>query len=88
MYNLSTFVCHSRFRGHNVYKQVWLASVGAVLQRERETRKREHPYVMAVAKDGFTVGQVLRTISKNSLFIFVNLHSFAKFAIFTFHENL
>ena len=79
VYNLSTSVCRSRFRGHNVYKRVWSTSVGAILQHEREARKREHPYVVTVVKDGFTVGHVLRTISGNSHF-FVNLHSFAKFA--------
>ena len=46
-----------------VYKDVWAASVGGLLQCEREAGNSKDPYTVAVQKDGLTVGHVLRTIS-------------------------
>ena len=38
--------------GYHVYKQVWLALVGDVLQCKWEVTNREDPRVVAVEKDG------------------------------------
>ena len=46
-----------------IYKDVWSASVGAVLQGEREARNMKDPHAVAVKKDGLIVGHVLRIIS-------------------------
>jgi len=59
----SSFHLSSCVRGYHVYKDVWAASAGAVLQCEREARNSNDPYAVAVHKDGLTVGHIPRTIS-------------------------
>ena len=43
-----SFYLHSCVHGYHVYKDVWSASVGAVLQCEREAKNMEDPHVVAV----------------------------------------
>ena len=50
-------------RGYHVYKDVWVASSGDILQCVRELSKRHDPYAVSVKKDGTIVGHVPRKIS-------------------------
>ena len=50
---------HSRV---SCLQRVWAASVEAVLQCEQEAGSSKDPYVVAVQKDGLTVGHVPFTI--------------------------
>ena len=52
------FHLSSCVRGYHVYKDVWTASAGAVLQCERESGNSQDPYAVAVQKDVFTTGPV------------------------------
>ena len=55
-------ICH-------VYKQVWSASVGDVLQMGSYSN-RENPHVVAVVRVDLTVGHISHTISNNFAFLF------------------
>ena len=72
-----------------MYKQVLSASVvGDVLQHKWEVRNREDPHVVAVMEDSLLWPCSTHHLQKCRVFIFVNLHSFGKFAKVTSHENL
>ena len=43
-------------RGYHVYKDVWAATDGEILQCRRETSGRFHPFAVVVIKDGAVVG--------------------------------
>ena len=60
---MPSFHLSSCVHRYHIYKDVWAASVGAVLQCELEAGNSEDPYVVAVQRDGLTVGHVPHTIS-------------------------
>ena len=72
-----------------MYKQVLSASVvGDVLQRKWKVRNREAPHAVAVMEDSLLWPCSVHHLLKFRVFIFANLHSLAKIAKFTSHENL
>lgn len=67
---MSTFSFDSMVRGHYVYKDVWNAVQGDVLECARGTNNRHDPYAVAVLKDDNIVGHLPRKISAScALFI-------------------
>ena len=57
------FSVSSMVRGYHVYKDVWEATNGEVLQCTRDQGNRYDPFAVAVTKNGDIVGHVPRTIS-------------------------
>ena len=55
---MSLFHLSSCVRRYHVYKDVWTASTGAVLQCEQESGNSKDTYAVAVQKYGLTVGHV------------------------------
>ena len=51
-------------RGYHVYRAIWAAAVGEVLECKRELRNTTDRYAVAVEKDGTVIGQLPRKISK------------------------
>ena len=60
---MDAFQISSMVRGYHVYKDVWVASSGDILQCVRELSNRHDPYAVSVKKDGTIVGYVPRKIS-------------------------
>ena len=60
---MSLFHLSSCIPWYHIYKDVWTASAGAVLQCEQESRNNKDPYVVVVQSVGLTVGHVPCTIS-------------------------
>lgn len=60
----------SCIRGYHVYKSVWDANVGEILQCKRERQNSEDKYAVAVLKSGMIVGHLPRKVSRiSSLFL-------------------
>lgn len=59
----SSFELESMIRGYHVYKDIWVAIDGQVLQSRRETTNGHDPFAVAVLKDGTVVGHLPRKIS-------------------------
>ena len=55
---MSSFHLSSCVRRYHIYKDVWNASAGAVLQCERKSGNSKDPYAVAVQNDSPTVGHV------------------------------
>ena len=67
---MPVFTLSSVVRGYHVYKDIWDANEGKILDCVRETTNHHDPYAVAVAKNGIAVGHVPRKISALcSLFI-------------------
>ena len=47
-----------------MYKAIWMAAVGEVLQCEREPSNASDRYAVAVKKDGTTIGHLPRKVSR------------------------
>ncbi len=59
----SSFELESMIRGYHVYKDIWLAVDGQVLQSRRETSNGHDPFAVSVVKDSTVVGHLPRKIS-------------------------
>ena len=67
---MPVFALSSMVRGYHVYKVIWDADEGEILDCVRETTNHHDPYAVAVSKNGIAVGHVPRKISPLcSLFI-------------------
>ena len=59
----SSFEMESMIRGYHIYKDIWMAVDGEVLQSRRETSNGLDPFAVAVVKDSTVVGHLPRRIS-------------------------
>ena len=64
------FSFESMVRGYHVYQEEWDATIGEILQCQRETGNRYDPYAVATLSDRRVVGQVPRKISPFVLYLF------------------
>ena len=60
---MATYSIESMVRGYHVYKAIWEAVDGEVLQCKREVNNRHDPFAVAVIKDNTIVGHVARKLS-------------------------
>ena len=67
---MPVFTLSSMVRGYHVYKDIWDADKGEILDCVRETTNHHDPYAVTVSKNGIAVGHVPRKIlALCSLFI-------------------
>ncbi len=57
---MANFSVESMVRGYHVYKDVWVAADGQLLQCRRETSNGHDPFAVAVIRDGTIVGHLPR----------------------------
>ena len=51
-------------RGYHIYKTIWLAAIGEVLECEREPTNAVDRYAVAVIRNGLVIGHLPKKISK------------------------
>ena len=57
---MASFSVESMIRGYHIYKDIWVAADGQVLQTRREVSNMHDPFAVAVIKDGTIVGHLPR----------------------------
>ena len=60
---MAIYSCDSMVRGYHIYKDIWEAAVGEVLDCRREGSNRYDPFAVAIMKNNTIVGHIPRKIS-------------------------